>query len=105
MKYLKTRRKRKKQGKKEILSPRFVYTKLWKVIQTTYIKTTSLQISCVSSHGEVRLQTLPHTCASHKFVFFFLFVLLPFSKGRGLQAWDEMGQGLQHGADSGCGSS
>lgn len=37
--------------------------------------------------------------------FFLLFVLLPFSKGRGLQAWDEMGQGLQHGADSGCGSS
>ena len=32
-------------------------------------------------------------------------MLLPFSKGRDLQAWDEIGQGLQSGANSGSGSS
>lgn len=47
----------KKKTRKEILFPRLVNIKLWKVFQTTYIKTTSLQVSCVSSHGEVGLQT------------------------------------------------
>lgn len=37
-----------------------------------------IQVSCVSSHGEVRLQTLPHTCASHNF----FYLCYPFLKER-----------------------